>query len=143
MMNLPATPTVESIVSILNSNPAAVGCAMVALLSRQTAGEQHAGVTVESNGRGFSAFTASSGTYFAKYVLGLSSYSSEYETSRAIVAFLAGNGGGRLLTNNGGKRNFLDKARKIAITHRAQLLEVALAKHAQIVAAYFDVADVG
>jgi hypothetical protein len=124
--------SIESIVSVLNENPAAVGRAMVVLLARQTAGEQHGGYTVESNGRGFSAFTASSGTYYAKYVLGLSSYSSEYETRAAIVAFLASNKTGRLLNNHGGKRNFLDKARKIALTHRAQLLEVAITKRAAL-----------
>jgi hypothetical protein len=138
MQTLPATPTLESIVSILNSNDAAVGRAMVVLLSRQTAGEQHAGTTVESNGRGFSAFTAPTGTYIAKWVLGVNSNCGGRELETAIIRFLASNGTGRPVTGR-----FLDKARKIAITHRTQLLEVALAKHAQIVAAYFDVSEVG
>jgi hypothetical protein len=128
----------ESIISLINSNDGAVGRAMVVLLSRQTASEQHAGMTVESNGRGFSAFTAKNGTYFAKWVLGVNSDCSGRALDVAIVRFLATNGTGRPLTGR-----FLDKARKIAITHRTQILDVALAKHTAIVAAYFDVADVG
>ena len=130
MNTIPAIPTLDSILTVIENNAGAVGRAMVVLLSRQTAGEQHAGVTVEHNGRGFSAFTASSGTYFAKWVLGLNSNAGQRETEIAITRFLASNGTGRPLTGK-----FLDKARKIAYTHRAQLLEVALAKHAALCAA--------
>ena len=138
MKTLPASPSIESIVALLNSNDAAVGRAMVVLLSRQTAGETAMGATVESNGRGFTAFNASTGTYIAKWVLGVSSNASQREVEVAMVRFLASSGTGRAITGR-----FLEKARKIAITHRGQLLEVAQAKHAALVAAYFDVADVG
>ena len=138
MNTLPASPTLDSIILLLNSNDGAVGRAMVVLLSRQTAGEASMGATVESNGRGFTAFNASTGTYIAKWVLGVSSNASQREVEVAMMRFLASNGTGRAVTGR-----FLAKARKIALTHRGQLLDVALAKHAQIVAAYFDVADVG
>jgi hypothetical protein len=138
MNNLPASPTLDSIVSLLMTNDAAVGRALVVLLSRQTAGEAAMGATVESNGRGFTAFNASTGTYIAKWVLGVSSNATQREVDVAMVRFLASNGTGRAITGR-----FLEKARKIAITHRGQILDVALAKHAAIVAAYFDVADVG
>ena len=138
MNTLPASPTLDSIILLLNSNDGAVGRAMVVLLSRQTAGEASMGATVESNGRGFTAFNASTGTYIAKWVLGVSSNASEHEVAVAMMRFLASNGTGRPVTGR-----FLEKARKIAYTHRVQLLDAALAKHAALVAAYFDVADVG
>jgi hypothetical protein len=128
-----------AMVDYIHISDAAVGRAMVVLLSRQTAGEQHTGCTVESNGRGFTAFNANNGTYYAKYVMGLSYYAAAHEVDVAIVRFLSSNAPGRLLSNQGGKRNFLDKARKIALTHRMQLVEVALAKRIALRV----VADVG
>ena len=128
-----------AMIDYINISDAAVGRAMVVLLSRQTRDEQHTGSTVERNGRGFSIFNDSNGTYYAKYVMGLSSYAKDEELDNAIVRFLSSNAPGRLLTNQGGKRNFLDKARKIALTHRMQLVEVALAKRIALRV----VADVG
>jgi len=138
MNTLPASPTLDSIILLLNSNDGAVGRAMVVLLSRETSDERAQGATIERNSIGFSAFTRSTGTYIAKWVLGVSSNASQREVEVAMTRLLASNGTGRAVTGR-----FLDKARKIALTHRGQLLEVALAKHAAIVAAYFDVADVG
>jgi hypothetical protein len=138
MNTLPASPTLDSIVSIINSNDGAVGRAMVVLLSRETSDERAQGATIERNSIGFSAFTRSTGTYIAKWVLGVSSNASQREVEVAMMHLLATNGTGRPVTGR-----FLEKARKIAYTHRVQLLDAALAKHAALVAAYFDVADVG
>jgi hypothetical protein len=58
----------QQVVALLMSNDRAVERAMVALLNRQTVGEQNTSSTVESNGRGFNAFHAERGTYYAKWV---------------------------------------------------------------------------
>lgn len=115
--------TASYIQHILLTNDAAVGRAMVILLSRQTESEQHQGATHESNGKGFSAFTASAGTYYAKWVLGVPPHTSAHHLSAAITTFLASNNTGRPLT---GKH--LQAARKIALYHHKQILQVALAK---------------
>ncbi len=58
------------IIALLMSNDRAVERAIVALYHRQTVGEQRTSSTVESNGRGFNAFHAERGTYWAKWVIG-------------------------------------------------------------------------
>ena len=60
----------QQIKSLLLSSDTAVERAMVALYNRQTAGEQHTSSTHVTNGRGFSAFHAKKGTYYAKWVKG-------------------------------------------------------------------------
>lgn len=57
------------VIALLMSNDRAVDRAMVALYNRQTVGEQRTSSTTESNGRGFNAFHAERGTYYAKWVL--------------------------------------------------------------------------
>lgn len=63
------SPIETKILRLIRNNPVAVGRAMVALYKRQTADEQRAGVTVHTNGRGFSAADASKGTRYARWVL--------------------------------------------------------------------------
>jgi hypothetical protein len=60
--------SITYIKDLLLTNDVAVGRAMVALYKRQTEGEQRTSTTVESNGKGFSAFHAKNGTYYAKWV---------------------------------------------------------------------------
>jgi hypothetical protein len=55
--------------ALLMSNDRAVERAIVALYHRQTVGEQRTSSTTESNGRGFNAFHAERGTYWAKWVI--------------------------------------------------------------------------
>ena len=55
--------------SLLLSNDRAVERAMVVLYQCQTVSEQHSGSTQELNGRGFNAFHAKRGSYYAKWVL--------------------------------------------------------------------------
>lgn len=55
--------------SLLMSNDRAVERAMVVLFQRQTLDEQHTSSTSHLNGRGFNAFHAKNGTYYAKWVL--------------------------------------------------------------------------
>lgn len=59
----------SQVIALLASNDRAVERAMVALYQRQTLDEQRTSTTKESNGRGFSAFHAERGTYWAKWVM--------------------------------------------------------------------------
>ena len=93
----PKTWTRTEIEALINSNDRAVERAMVAIWERQTADEQATQNTRHHNGRGFAAWSARSGTYFAEWVRS-----------------------GRRLT---GKH--LVKARKIALHHAGQLTDFA------------------
>jgi hypothetical protein len=90
---------------LLENNPKAVERAILALYARQTQDEQSSSTTKHSNGRGFSAFEAKNGTYYAKWILS-----------------------GRSLTGH-----HLDKARTIGLRHIGQLVEVAQEKAAKLV----------
>jgi len=89
--------TREAIETLISTNPRAVERAMVAIWERQTADEQATDATRHHNGIGFSGWTARSGSYYARWVTT-----------------------GRRLT---GKH--LDKARRIALHHAAQLTRIA------------------
>jgi hypothetical protein len=91
------TWTRTEIEAMINGNDRAVERAMVAIWERQTADEQETQGTRHHNGRGFAAWSARSGTYFAEWVRS-----------------------GRRLT---GKH--LVKARKIALHHAGQLTDFA------------------
>jgi len=91
------TWTRTEIEAMINGNDLAVERAMVAIWERQTADEQDTQDTRHHNGRGFAAWSARSGTYFAEWVRS-----------------------GRHLT---GKH--LVKARKIALYHAGQLTDFA------------------
>lgn len=91
------TWTRDDINGILRTNPKAVGRAMLRLYERQTQDERSSSTTKHENARGFSSAFASRGSYYARWVQG-----------------------GRELT---GKH--LDTARRIAITHSKQLVEIA------------------
>ena len=60
--------TTETIKALLLKNDRAVERAIIVLFNRQTHTEQQAGHTSESNGRGFNAFDAESGSYYAKWI---------------------------------------------------------------------------
>jgi len=91
------TWTRTEIEAMINGNDRAVERAMVAIWERQTTDEQETQGTRHHNGRGFAAWSARSGTYFAEWVRS-----------------------GRRLT---GKH--LAKARKIALHHAGQLTDFA------------------
>lgn len=119
----------DSIKAILSTNDRAVERAIIVLVSRQTSTEVGQGATTESNGRGFSAFNAASGTYLAKWILNLNSNATPATIERAAILFLASNVHGRALSGK-----FLAMGRKIALWHHKQILEVALVKQAAIAA---------
>jgi hypothetical protein len=123
------TINADSIKATLNTNDRAVERAIIILVSRQTTDEVGHAATTESNGTGFSAFNAGTGTYLAKWILNLNSNATPAAIERAAILFLASNVHGRPLTGK-----FLASARKIALCHHKQLLEVALLKQAEIAA---------
>lgn len=96
--------TPEDIKALLLQNPKAVERAMLVLYQRQTASEQDAGQTVQRNGRGFNAFDAKLGTYYAQWIQ-------------------------RGFALNG---RHLEKARRMSLRYTGQLLEVAREKSASI-----------
>ena len=106
--------TREQIVALLDRRDQvgtlAVGRAIAAIYSRQTADEQQAGTTRHSNGRGFSAADAAFGTYLARWV-----QSKDPKTGR-----------NRLLSGR-----FLDQGRELSHKYVGQLLEVAAEKAAR------------
>lgn len=90
----------EQIKSLLLSNDRAVERAMCALYARQTADERSSSTTQHTNGRGFNAFDAPKGSYYARWV-----------------------NSGRRLTGR-----HLESARKMAIKYVGQLAEVSSAR---------------
>jgi len=87
----------EQIKSLLLCNNRAVERAMIALYNRQTVDEQHTSTTHQNNGRGFNAYHAKHGTYYAKWVLS-----------------------GKHLTGS-----HLDRARKMACHYVGQLVQIS------------------
>lgn len=96
--------TQDEIKQLLLTNDHAVERAILALYDRQTASEQAGGTTVESNGRGFNAFDAHNGTYFAQWL--------------------------RKREGNRLTGNFLVRARKMCLKYTKQLAEIANEKAA-------------
>ena len=89
--------TEAEIVTMLVTNDEAVNRAVVAIYNRQTESERSTEATLESNGRGFSAFDARNGSYYARWILS-----------------------GRKLNGK-----FLHRARAMMIKYRHQLVEIA------------------
>lgn len=71
---------------LLDMNNRAVERAMVAIYNRQDADEKSAESTLKLNGRGFSAFDARKGTYYARWVLSGRNLSGHHlEKARAMA----------------------------------------------------------
>lgn len=94
--------TREQIDEILSTNDRAVERAMVRLYELQTQDEQQSSTTRVHNGQGFGSWYAQKGSYYARWVLS-----------------------GRSLSGR-----HLDNARKIALKHSRQLVEIANAREA-------------
>jgi hypothetical protein len=83
--------TKTEIKTFLLSNDRAVELAMVALYRCQTSEEQHTSTTKEVNGKGFNAFHAENGTYYAKWVLSGKKLTSYHLTrARKMACYYAG-----------------------------------------------------
>jgi hypothetical protein len=100
--------TMDHIVSTLNRRDEvgrkAITMAIVRIYQRQTADEQRAGNTRHTNGIGFNAFDAKTGSYMARWAL------ANYNRTGKV----------RLLTGK-----WLLKARKMALKYKKQLLAIA------------------
>ena len=117
--------TRDQIDNILRTNDRAVERAILRLFELQTADEQNATSTKHDNGRGFRSSDARAGTRFARWLLGMN--------DRNVVKYAK-----KLLTNPKADRIFInycrkgerviDRARRIALTHSRQLVEIANAK---------------
>lgn len=71
---------------LLANNNVAVERAILALYGRQDADERASASTVKSNGRGFNAFDAKNGTYYAKWLLSGRNLSGRHlEKARAMA----------------------------------------------------------
>jgi hypothetical protein len=60
--------TPEKVKELLSTNHAAVERAIIVIYNRQTTYEQNAEITNHNNGRGFTAFDAKRGSYYAKWI---------------------------------------------------------------------------
>jgi hypothetical protein len=98
--------TRDEIDAMLSTNPKAVARAMVVLWELQTSDEKAVDRTRHNNNRGFAAWAARRGSYYARWAMA-----------------------GREITGP-----HLDTARKIALKHSGQLVKAANAKVAQAVA---------
>ena len=94
--------TREQIDEILNTNDRAVERAMVRLYELQTQDEQQSSTTRVHNGQGFGSWYAQKGSYYARWV----------QSGRSLSG------------------RHLDNARKIALKHSRQLVEIANAREA-------------
>ncbi len=72
---------------LLTTNDKAVERAMVVLYDMQTAGEQNSGSTSELNGKGFNAYDARSGTYYAKWVKSGRSLTGKFLVNARVMSF--------------------------------------------------------
>lgn len=62
--------TEDDIAALIQNDDRFISVALVILYNRQTADERVGGMTKHDNARGFNAFDARSGTYFAKWASG-------------------------------------------------------------------------
>lgn len=97
--------TKDQIKSLLLSNDRAVERAICALYARQTADERSSSTTQHCNARGFNAFDAARGSYWARWV-----------------------NSGRKLTGR-----HLEGARQMALKYAGQLAEVAMGNQRPVV----------
>ena len=116
------TYTREQINSILNTNDRAVERAMIRLFELQNADEQQWGTASEKNGRGFCSSDARAGTRFARWIQGMDNKNvKRYDPKRLDNPKAMGIFG--KYCQDGG--TVMDRARKIALKHSAQLVTIA------------------
>jgi hypothetical protein len=72
---------------LLLTSDYAVERAMRAIFLRQTEEEKHGNLTKESNGKGFSAFDAPTGSYYAKWVMSNRRLTGRHLVKARIMSF--------------------------------------------------------
>ena len=116
------TYTRSDINTILVTNDKAVERAMIRLFELQNSDEQFQGTANEQNGRGFCSSDALVGTRFARWIQGMDNKNvvryapKSLNDSKAVGIF------GKYCQDGG---SVMDRARKIALKHSAQLVIIA------------------
>ena len=116
------TYTRSDINTILVTNDTAVERAMIRLFELQNADEQRQATTNEQNGRGFSSSDAHAGTRFARWIQGMDNNNVVRYEPKSLNNPKAMRIFGKYCQNGG---SVMDRARKIALKHSAQLVIIA------------------
>ena len=114
--------TRNDIDNLLRSNDKAVERAIVRLFELQNADEQRQGTTNVQNGRGFCSSDARAGTRFARWIQGMDNKNVVRYAPKSLNNPRARNIFYRYCAPNG---TVMDRARKIALKHSKQLVEIA------------------
>jgi hypothetical protein len=114
--------TRDEINEMLRSNDKAVERAIVRLFELQNADEQRHGTTNVQNGRGFCSSDARAGTRFARWIQGMDNKNVVRYAPKSLNNPKARNIFYRYCAPNG---TVMDRARKIALKHSKQLVEIA------------------
>lgn len=114
--------TREDIDAMLMTNDDAVMRAIVRLFEMQTADEQSSADTKRKNNRGFSAADAKAGTRMARWLLGLNDSNERRYVQKSLNHPMCYRVLGRY-TKKG--ETVMNRARRIALKHSAQLVKIA------------------
>lgn len=114
--------TREDIDAMLMTNDDAVMRAIVRLFEMQTADEQIKADTKKINNRGFSAADAKAGTRMARWLLGMNDRNERRYVQKSLNHPMCYRILGRY-TKKG--ESVMDRARRIALKHSAQLVKIA------------------
>ena len=122
------TYTRSDINTILVTNDKAVERAMIRLFELQNSDEQVQGTANEQNGRGFGSSDALVGTRFARWILGMDNKNVVRYDPKSLNNPKAAGIFGKYCQDGG---SVMDRARKIALKHSAQLVIIANEKAAK------------
>ena len=122
---VPREWTRDDIDAKLRASDQAVEAAIIRLFELQTAGEQRTAGTHCQNAEGFNAADAKAGTRFARWLLGMDDRNVVKYPKKSLNHPRASRIFGRYCQDGG---TVMDRARKIALKHSAQLVTLANAK---------------
>ena len=122
------TYTRSDINTILVTNDKAVERAMIRLFELQNSDEQVQGTANEQNGRGFGSSDALVGTRFARWILGMDNKNVVRYAPKSLNDSKVTRIFGKYCQDGG---SVMDRARKIALKHSAQLVIIANEKAAK------------
>lgn len=115
----------DEINEILNTSDAAVERAIIRLFELQNEDEQRHASTNVHNNRGFSSSDARAGTRFARWLQGMDNKNVVRYAKKSLNHPRAAGIFGRYCQDGG---TVMDRARKIALKHSRQLVDIANAK---------------
>ncbi len=120
--------TRDEINSLLNSSDEAVERAIIRLFERQNEDEQRHATTNTHNNRGFASCDARAGTRFARFLLGMDDNNRVRYAKKKLSHPTATRIFGRYCKDG---ESVIGRARRIALKHSRQLVEVANSKAAK------------